>query len=330
LLELSGIRNREVLPAARVECKVELPAVGNNLQKHLCSTLVYELIDNETSLTSLLLKSETFTEHQQLLVDKHDGALSEAASLLGLLPYQTCVTTSELDQTLSRATMPATCKLVSANKPTQQQQHLIAAQLGRHNSTSIGFVVFPRHFDAMAYKGLSKITPRAPPGRHACFTVIVSAMHPLSRSSVHITSSNPHVHPNINLGLLTHSVEANVIAAGLAFVDQALQSEHVRSRIKSRFSPPPEVELQDQERAKGFVKEGVIQYHHPIGTCAIGRVVDERLRVKGVEGLRIVNTSVFPMYLSAAIVATVYAIAEKAADIIKQQYNIAASGNTAV
>ena len=52
----------------------------------------------------------------------------------------------------------------------------------------------------------------------------------------------------------------------------------------------------------------------------MGKVVDERLRVKGVEGLRICDASVFPSNISGNLVATVYAVAEKTADMIKEDW----------
>ena len=65
--------------------------------------------------------------------------------------------------------------------------------------------------------------------------------------------------------------------------------------------------------------------YHGCGTCALSQVVDEKLRVKGVQGLRVVHASVFPSHVSGNIMATVYAIAEKAADMIKEESSLAAS-----
>ena len=53
-------------------------------------------------------------------------------------------------------------------------------------------------------------------------------------------------------------------------------------------------------------------------SCAMGEVVDDRLKVKGVQGLRVVDASVFPGHVSGNIMATTYAVAEKGADIIKE------------
>lgn len=65
-------------------------------------------------------------------------------------------------------------------------------------------------------------------------------------------------------------------------------------------------------------------FNHILGTCAMGQVVDERLRVKGVAGLRVVDASIIPAQVAGNIVSTVYAIAEKAADMIKDDCSNAA------
>ncbi|WP_343221555.1 GMC oxidoreductase [Mesorhizobium silamurunense] len=72
-----------------------------------------------------------------------------------------------------------------------------------------------------------------------------------------------------------------------------------------------------------FIRERVGTLFHPVGTCAMGRgpeaVVDpETLRVHGVQGLRVVDASIMPTLVSANTVAATYCLAEKAADLIKQ------------
>jgi choline dehydrogenase-like flavoprotein len=108
----------------------------------------------------------------------------------------------------------------------------------------------------------------------------------------------------------------DVIAAGIQFADRVLSADALKAKVGRRVVPPPSIDLQDRDQARDFVREHIVTYHHALGTCAMGQVVDERLRVKGVQGLRVVDASVMPMQVSTAILATVYAVAEKAADMI--------------
>ena len=71
-------------------------------------------------------------------------------------------------------------------------------------------------------------------------------------------------------------------------------------------------------------RDWVLSEYHPIGSCAMGSAVDSRLRVQGVSNLRVVDASVFPNNVSGNIVSSVYATAEKAADIIKADHQYAA------
>jgi choline dehydrogenase-like flavoprotein len=79
-----------------------------------------------------------------------------------------------------------------------------------------------------------------------------------------------------------------------------------------------------QTRANTWNSDWVLSEYHPIGTCAMGSALDSRLRVKGVRGLRVADASVFPNNVSGNIVSSVYATAEKAADIIKADHSYVA------
>jgi choline dehydrogenase-like flavoprotein len=105
-------------------------------------------------------------------------------------------------------------------------------------------------------------------------------------------------------------------------VHKAAQSPHLSQFITKRTFPSTSVDLSDLEQARKVAGDVVMGTYHPCGSCAIGIVLDERLRVKGVEGLRVVDASVFPNNVSGNICSSVYAVAENAADIIKEDYKL--------
>lgn len=84
-----------------------------------------------------------------------------------------------------------------------------------------------------------------------------------------------------------------------------------------RSYPDPQIDLQQTAQSRKAAQDWVLSEYHPCGTCAMGDVVDSHLRVKGVKGLRVADASIFPNQISGNICATVYSIAEKAADIVK-------------
>lgn len=96
----------------------------------------------------------------------------------------------------------------------------------------------------------------------------------------------------------------------------------MRGQLTERTFPRPELDLSKYEDARKAVHEFIHTEYHPIGTCAMGDVVDSRLRVKGVKGLRVIDASVFPIHVSGNIQGTVYTVAEKGADLVKEDWGI--------
>lgn len=94
------------------------------------------------------------------------------------------------------------------------------------------------------------------------------------------------------------------------------------------FPPAPSSENGDtDEDFSDWVRDTTITDWHPVGTCAMGGsggkangVVDSRLRVYGVKGLRVVDASIMPLQISAHLQATVYAIGEKGASMIMEDW----------
>jgi choline dehydrogenase len=84
----------------------------------------------------------------------------------------------------------------------------------------------------------------------------------------------------------------------------------------------PGANVQTDEQLLAFVRQYGETVFHPTSTCSMGPVVDERLRVKGIDRLRVIDASVMPAVPSGNINAAVIAVAEKGADLIKQDASL--------
>ena len=153
--------------------------------------------------------------------------------------------------------------------------------------------------------------------------------YPLSRGSVHITSADVTEHPTVDPAFLAHPADAAVLAAGMKMLDKASKTQHLADKITKRVNPKPEVDVTDTKQLIGAVHDWTISEYHLIGSCAMGDCVDSRLKVKGARNLRVADASVFPNHVSGNIVASVYAVAEKAADLIKADWDHAALAKAA-
>jgi choline dehydrogenase len=152
-----------------------------------------------------------------------------------------------------------------------------------------------------------------PPGAGYALTAAVVA--PDSRGTVRLASASPHTPPLIDPGFLTSSADLDRLAAGLRIARAAGASATFGAIRAAEVWPGPEVT--SDAGLRDYIRRGVGSYYHPAGTCAIGAVTDAGLRVHGVEGLRVADASVIPLIPNAHPNATVLAIAEKAAELIR-------------
>lgn len=319
LLELSGIGDPAILAAAGVECVLPQPEVGNNLREHPMTSIAYELAPGQVSLDSLFDPATAASAKQQFLgMDDDNGALNGAMGLAGFLPYTSLASPEEVASTVSRIERNDEA---GSQQMNEDERKTIAARLGSPRYGALQFVGCPANFDIPAgHADQSKLMAGAPPGRNACYSFLISLTSPLSQGSSHITSADPFAAPRVDLGLLSHRVDADILAAGLDFADRVFHTGAVAGKVGSRVSPAPQVNLQDRKEGREAVRGSTMVFNHMLGTCAMGRVADERLRVKGVRNLRVVDASVFPTQISGNIMATVYAVAEKASKIIRQDH----------
>ena len=150
---------------------------------------------------------------------------------------------------------------------------------------------------------------------HSGFTCSVSQLQVESRGSVHIRSVDPKAPPAIRYNYLATENDRRVMVEGLKFVRRICATPPMRDYITDEFLPGEKVKTDEEWLA--YCREMGETVFHPTSTCSMGAVVDEQLRVKGVNNLRVADASVMPAVPSGNINAAVIAVAEKAADLIR-------------
>lgn len=129
---------------------------------------------------------------------------------------------------------------------------------------------------------------------------------------------DPNKQPVIEPNYLGHDADVTAIAAGLRMIDNITKNKFVTEYLGDRKFPSSSTDLQDLEQGKEVVRGLVLGEYHPCGSVALGDALDSRLIVKGTSNIRVADASVFPNNVSGNIVSSVYAVAEKAADLIKK------------
>jgi choline dehydrogenase-like flavoprotein len=151
------------------------------------------------------------------------------------------------------------------------------------------------------------------------FTASVCNLRPESRGTVRIKSREPDAAPAIAPNYLAIETDRLVAAAAIRLTRRICAAPALARFEPEEFLPGAEL-VSDQELAEAAGTIGTTIFH-PVGTCRMGQdslaVVDDRLRVRGVDGLRIVDASIMPTITSGNTNAPVIMIAEKAADMIK-------------
>ena len=150
------------------------------------------------------------------------------------------------------------------------------------------------------------------------FSIGHNQMRPESRGSIHIASRSPFVPPAIVANYLSHETDRATNIAALRIARHIASRPALAALIARERRPGPAV-VEDEALLAYCGTAGHSSYH-PVGTCRMGQdreaVVDERLRVRGVAGLRVVDASVMPTLTSCNTNAPTMMIAEKGADLI--------------
>ncbi len=173
------------------------------------------------------------------------------------------------------------------------------------------------------YDRSAKISPDPIPR----VTAGVAYVRPKSRGRLLLKSADPRQAPAMNANYLAVANDEEGLLAGVKLVRRIFQIEPIKSRVLGEDSPGDACRTDDDLR--DFLHKTAGTFCHPSGTCKMGQdamsVVDERLRVRGIESLRVIDASIMPALPSSGPAPAVFMIAEKGADLIKEGQSASAS-----
>jgi choline dehydrogenase-like flavoprotein len=327
LLELSGVGNPSVLERAGIAVKIPNRNVGENVQEHM-SKPPRQIWEKRSMLTIETVTATIYEIDPSIQTPedlRSDAALAAGADKLyettqsgprAILPCSICYVP------FSHFTPPEALAEIAKRAPRSSLREGILADRLSSPESRLGQTEYI--FDVGNWSPFLK----SPDPAKKYATLLQILQYPFSCGSVHISPSDPYGKPEIDPQYYAGSngvggldLELQIHAA--RFGQKLVQTEPLAKFIKGPAWPATS-ELGDEE-LKQWVVDNTVTDWHPVGSCAMGGalgaeggVVDEKLRVYGVRGLRVVDASVMPLQISAHSQATVYAIAEKASEMIKE------------
>ncbi|KAJ7448597.1 alcohol oxidase [Mycena galericulata] len=301
ILELSGIGDSKLLRDQGIRTVVDLPGVGENLQNHVFTHVHFQAKSGIRTFDELSKNPEFAAAEQERYDNTGQGWMAANDTVVVFTPLDKIVE----ERTLSNKIEGIESSIAEKSKGTlnelAMQQHSIQLDwLRQGRLPHLEFLLLSRGF----------VKPD-PEGSY--FMMSTGLQHPFSRGSVHIQSGDPLQQPLINPRYLNEEFDVFSLLSGYREIEKLAQTQPLAGIIEKQVMPA--IHLTDDE---------VIEYIR--GSCAgtaamarreLGGVVDNNLKVHGTANLRIADASIIPIPIAAHIQATVYAIGEKAAALIK-------------
>lgn len=315
ILELSGIGNSTLLEAPGIESTHHLPGVGENLQDHMRIQNSYQVKPGVLSADEL--RSNATYRQQQLALynasmpniywssrnsyaflnwDQIEGADAELLTTLALQAVEAD------NRTISRQKLEFLMDPAKKADVPQLEVFLADGYSGKFG--------YPTDNTTAAYND-------------GFFTIYGALEHLFSHGSVHITSTNISVQPEINPNYISTEYDLQALVTAAKYLREIASTPPLNALWVKEYEPGKQV--QSDQGWANYVRNSSFTIYHPTGTCAMlpledGGVVDPELKVYGVKSLRVVDASIIPLLVSAHIQTAVYGIAERAAKMVAEEW----------
>ncbi|KAK1962555.1 GMC oxidoreductase [Colletotrichum sublineola] len=298
LLQVSGIGPKEVLGSLNIPVQIDLPGVGNNFQDHPMAAFPFDY-SNSSLYTSQNLTGDAFQDALTTFITNHTGPLT--APMINTVAFPSLFWHGEEGRALqSGAPNSSSDSLPSDAPPTVQagyaaQRRIVLGHLARA--------------DVGAYELLAASWGQ----------ISIGAQKPLSRGTVRPVSDSMFDGPLLDPRYCADPLDCEIIRLGLKMTRKLMQTEAMTPLLPVLDA---QFESNDDADLMAALKPLVGTEFHPSGTTSMmpeemGGVVNAELMVYGTCNLRVVDAGIMPMIPAAHLQATVYAVAEKAVDIIK-------------
>ncbi|KAE9972515.1 hypothetical protein EG328_004941 [Venturia inaequalis] len=327
VLELSGVGSAKLLNGLGIDVIIDNPNVGENLQDHPMATVSVEAAD-ELKTGDAMRDPAVVEAIQKLYETEKAGPLAEGPSASAYISGSVLMGKSALEKLLTNHTAAEDVPAGEERNAQRFRRKVLQNLMLTPTVPVLHFLGVPSQFNSLIID--TRIAAMWAPTTAGNFITLMAALsHPYSTGSVHIKSSDPYQKPAVDPKFLFDPVDRRLMIKSVRYLNTILHT----SAFKPLWKPngrriPQNARLDaDDEAMETLVAERLLSNQHPAGTCAMaprefGGVVDPELVVYGTANLRVIDASIFPLLGSLNITNTCYAVAERAADLIKGRWDI--------
>jgi choline dehydrogenase-like flavoprotein len=326
ILERSGIGSKDLCDKLGIRNVVDNPGVGENFQDHMMAGISYEVKDGVPT-GDVMRDPAVITKVMEQYQTSRSGPLADTGGLFAYTPLSGFIDPPVSQQEIE-ALLDKHIPKSSTSSDSFQAQHeaFVRSILTNPNEASSSLCFICVQFDGTHAHTPNDVFSIHKPENY--IAMLPQLAHPLSLGHVHITSTEPDTHPTIQPNFCGHPLDAEIMGRHMLQVETLAKTAPLSDLLKPGGKRLPEGhDALTLENAIELVRASGMSNYHPSGTCAMkpremGGVIDSRLKVYGTKNLRVCDASIFPIMVRGNIQSTVYAVAEKGADILKEDLGV--------